>query len=94
MQRLFLAAYARARTAGLLESRWARSLFVTAYFAYKRHLEDPFADLVATRRDLFAGGDILDIGANVGYSAVLFTQALDAARRVHAFEPEAGNLAC
>ncbi len=75
------------------ESARYRRVFLPAYFAYKRHLEDPFAALVANRPDLFRGGDIFDIGANVGYTTTLFAAAADPGARVVAFEPDETNFA-
>ena len=91
VQRGLVAAYRAANRAGLLDSRVAEVAFQRSYFLYKRLVEDPFARLVATRPELFAGGDVLDVGANIGYTATLFAGAVDAHRHVHAFEPEARN---
>ena len=69
----------------------AESYSPSSYFLYKRYLEDPFAALARKRPELFRGGDILDIGANIGYTASLFAQAGDAEATVYAFEPEPFN---
>ena len=45
------------------------------YLLYKRYLEDPFAALAKIRPSLFRGGDILDTGANIAYTASLFARA-------------------
>jgi len=66
-------------------------VFRKAYFFYKQHLEDPFAALTRHRPDLFRAGHILDVGANIGYTAVLFAKALAPPFRVYAFEPEQKN---
>ena len=50
----------------------------TAIDAYKRLVEDPFAALVRARPELFTGGEIIDVGANVGYTAQVFARALSA----------------
>ena len=83
--------YSLTRRSGLLETGLGRRLFTSSYFLYKRYLEDPFASLARRQPDLFRGGDILDIGANIGYTAALFAQAADADARVYAFEPEPFN---
>jgi len=83
--------YSFTRRSGLLETAFGRKLFTTSYFLYKRYLEDPFASLARQRPGLFRGGDILDIGANIGYTASLFAQAGDADAKVYAFEPEPFN---
>lgn len=43
------------------------------------------------RPDLFREGHILDVGANIGYTATLFAEALSPGFRVYAFEPEERN---
>jgi FkbM family methyltransferase len=83
--------YGHVNRAGWLAHPAALSLFSRSYFAYKRIIEDPFHALAIRAPGLFHGGDILDIGANIGYTAVVFARALDAGRRVHAFEPETRN---
>jgi FkbM family methyltransferase len=67
--------------------------YLALFFAYKRFAEDPFAALVAKRPDLFRGGEVIDVGANVGYTAIVFAAALDRGRRVFALEPEPENFA-
>ncbi len=66
-----------------------RSLFNAAYFAYKR-FEDPFAALIEARPELFRGGHIIDAGANIGYTALLFARAVSNPFVVHAIEPHPG----
>ena len=88
---VFTSGYAAARRSGLLDTGFGRWLFTSAYFGYKRWLEDPFAGLIRRHPELFRGGNILDVGANIGYCSVLFASALDAGRKVFAFEPEAFN---
>jgi FkbM family methyltransferase len=83
--------YSFTRRSGLLETRFGRKLFTSSYFLYKRYLEDPFASLARRQPELFRGGDILDIGANIGYTAALFAQAANAEAKVYAFEPEPFN---
>jgi FkbM family methyltransferase len=83
--------YSLTRRSGLLDTGFGRRLFTSSYFLYKRYLEDPFASLARRQPDLFRGGDILDIGANIGYTAALFAQATDTDAKVYAFEPEPFN---
>jgi FkbM family methyltransferase len=85
--------YSVARRTRLLDALWFRSLYVRAYFYYKRRLEDPFEGLVRSRPDLFRGGHVLDVGAHIGYTAALFHRALSPGFHVYAFEPEPSNLA-
>lgn len=83
--------YALTRRTGLLETGFGERIFTASYFLYKRYLEDPFAALAKTHPGLFRGGDILDIGANIGYTASLFAEAGDPEAKVYAFEPEPFN---
>jgi FkbM family methyltransferase len=80
-----------ARATGLLEHEAGRVLLVRAYFLYKRYLEDPFFGLLRRHPSLVRGGDVLDVGANIGYNTKLFAKYLSAGTRVHAFEPERWN---
>jgi FkbM family methyltransferase len=86
-----VSAYGHANRLGVFANPAARSLFVRSYFAYKRFVEDPFASLVRKRPELFAGGHVLDVGANVGYTAAVFARALSPGFKVFAFEPEQRN---
>jgi len=90
---LFTTAYNLARKADLLEVRWLRSTFVSSYFLYKRFHEDPFGGLVRRMPEIFLGGDILDIGANIGYTACVFAGALTPRSKVYAFEPDRSSYA-
>jgi len=74
-----------------MQFAWMKKAFRSAYFLYKRYLEDPFWMLTQTRPDLFKAGHVLDVGANIGYTALVFAQSIDSAFRVFAFEPESAN---
>lgn len=89
--RLIPAAYRYSGVAWLANRPAADRLFLAAFFAYKRWVEDPFANLAKRRPELFAGGDILDVGANAGYTAALFARVASPGARVFAFEPEPLN---
>ena len=91
MIRIVLGAYALARKTGFLDTRIGEWFFDRAYFAYKRYVEDPFAALARRHPELFRGGDILDVGANIGYTASVFAAVLTEGFQVHAFEPEQKN---
>jgi FkbM family methyltransferase len=91
VQRGLVAVYRAANRSGILDSRVAEVAFQRSYFLYKYLVEDPFARLVAARPEMFRGGNIIDVGANIGYTATLFARAVDPRYRVHAFEPEARN---
>ncbi len=83
--------YAIARRTGLLDTAPGRALFSGAYFGYKRMIEDPYAALARSRPELFRGGHILDVGANIGYTATVFARAASEGFRVWAFEPDEFN---
>ena len=76
---------------GFLRTTLGRRGFGYAYFLYKRYWEDELAALIAVHPELFRGGDVLDVGANIGYTASLFEGAVDPGCVVHAFEPEPRN---
>ena len=83
--------------AALGAGRWLQNpvlerAYLAAFFAYKRFAEDPFAALVKRNPELFRGGAVLDVGANAGYTAVLFAGAVDSGQSVYAFEPEPVNV--
>ena len=85
---LFVGAYGLARKTGLLKMSWTRRGFVACAFLYKRFYEDPFWGLVRRNPSLFSGGDVLDLGANIGYTACVFESVIQADSRVYAFEPD------
>jgi FkbM family methyltransferase len=91
IQSILVSAYKTANRFGVFESPIAETIFRRGYFAYKYLVEDPFAKLVQGRAELFQGGDIIDVGANIGYTTALFARAVTPPYRVHAFEPEARN---
>ena len=84
--------YAKLRVGRWLRNPLLERIYLTLLFAYKRYAEDPFAGLALRRPDLFRGGHILDVGANVGYTASIFAGVASAEHRVYAFEPEPLNL--
>jgi len=83
--------YSHVEKSGILKNRLAASMFDSAYFAYKKFYEDPFYGLLKKYPTLSGHGHILDIGANIGYTAILFSQYLTDNKKVHAFEPEEKN---
>lgn len=87
----FTGIYSLARRSGLLKTRPGQWIFSEAYFRYKRHLEDSYHSLAARHPELFEGGHILDIGANIGYTSMVFAHAIDPAFNVYSFEPEEFN---
>lgn len=86
--------YGAANRMGLFNLPGTKQAYQWAYFSYKKHLEDPFYSLSRRHPALFGHGEILDVGANIGYTAWVFAGALRArggAGKVHAFEPELEN---
>jgi FkbM family methyltransferase len=90
---LLTSAYSLARKTGFLQTRFGKWLFLSAYYLYKHHFEDSFLALTRRHPDLFRGGHIFDVGANVGYCSTIFASVATAGCRVFAFEPEASNFA-
>lgn len=90
-QKILLAIYGFFKKIGLTESRWFQKLFWLSYFLYKKYLEDPFFGLIRNRPELFKGGHILDVGANIGYTSTLFSKVVTPGFKVYAFEPEPTN---
>jgi FkbM family methyltransferase len=91
LQTALLKLYSAVRKSGILDTGIGQTLFRGAYFAYKKHLEDPYDALARRHPAFFRGGNILDVGANIGYCSVVFAKAIDPAFRVYAFEPEPCN---
>jgi len=87
----FVGAYSLVRRTGILQTSVGRRLFKSAYFLYKRYIEDDLRDLVQSFPALLRGGNVLDIGANIGYTAAVLARAIEPGRKVYAFEPEPFN---
>ena len=86
-----LSAYSLVKRSGFLQTSLGRSLFKSAYFLYKRFIEDDLRDLLRAHPAIVGEGNILDIGANIGYTATVLARAAQAGRKVYAFEPEPFN---
>ncbi|MCU1381846.1 MAG: hypothetical protein JWL71_543 [Acidobacteria bacterium] len=91
--RLALWAYDSVRRRGVLSVPVVDRAYTTVYALYKRHLDDPFDNLRRVHPELFAGGHVIDVGANIGYTAGVFARAIDPGFRVWAFEPASENVA-
>jgi FkbM family methyltransferase len=87
----FVDAYALVRHSGFLQTSLGRRLFKSAYFFYKRYFEDDLRDLVRFHPTLVSRGSVLDIGANIGYTAAVLARVAEPGCKVYAFEPEAFN---
>jgi FkbM family methyltransferase len=79
------------RRTGILAWPVTERLYVGSYFFYKRHLEDPFFHLAKRYPGLFQRGHVLDIGANIGYTSLVFARVVQEGYSVYAFEPEQDN---
>lgn len=90
-QEILLGIYSSFKKIGLTENRWFQKVFLLLYFIYKKYIEDPFAGLIKKKPELFKGGHILDIGANIGYTSTLFSKVVTPGFKVYAFEPEKAN---
>jgi FkbM family methyltransferase len=90
---IFTRVYYLARSAGFFRIPLFKRLFLFAYFLYKRWYEDPFRALAKRSPELFTGGDILDVGANIGYTACVFAAARKAPAKIYAFEPDLASFA-
>ena len=91
VQRTLIGAYSLVNRTGVLKTKPFKRLFRTSYFAYKRFLEDPLVALVAAAPNVCRGGLVIDVGANLGYTSLLFSKHIDSGRSVIAFEPDRGN---
>lgn len=89
---IFVTLYKIINKTGALDTDCLQSLFITSYFVYKKYLEDANAKLIKNHPEFFCGGHILDIGANIGYTAYVFANVLTPPYKVFAFEPEQRNI--
>lgn len=92
-ERILTGAYSAVRRTGALSTAPGRTLFLRAYFLYKRLGEDNLHALLRRYPRLARGGNLFDVGANVGYTASVLASAADAGCKVYAFEPEPFNVA-
>lgn len=86
-----LSAYSLVRRSGFLRTTLGRRLFKHAYFLYKRYIEDDLQDLAKAFPVIIGAGNILDIGANIGYTAAVLARAAESCCKIYAFEPEPFN---
>jgi FkbM family methyltransferase len=91
LQSVLLFFYAFANRRGYFKKPWVQTLFTTFYFGYKRFFENGFSALIRNHPEIFANGNVVDVGANIGYTAVLFARAVTPPFKVLAFEPERRN---
>src|SRR5580692_13133987 len=86
-----LSAYSLVKRSGFLQTSLGRRLFKSAYFLYKRYVEDDLRDLLRYHPAIVGEGNVLDIGANIGYTATVLARAAKSDSKVYAFEPEPFN---
>jgi FkbM family methyltransferase len=87
LTRALTSTYALFDRTGLTKFQWFQKLFVRTYYCYKKYLEDPFYNLTKNYPELFENGNIIDVGANIGYTTIVFSNAIDKLFKVYAFEP-------
>ena len=90
-ENLLLSAYSLVRRSGFLRTSLGRRLFKSAYFFYKQYIEDDLKELLHAFPALVGGGNVLDIGANIGYTAAVLARAAEFGSNIYAFEPEPFN---
>ena len=74
------------------ENPITREVYSRLYFLYKRHFEDVNELILKSYPNFLKKGNVLDIGANIGYTAITFGNRLrESPYKVYAFEPEPGN---
>lgn len=91
IQRISFVFYRLLKGLGLLRFKPFSYLFNKAYDLYKKKIEDPFHALTVRNPTLFQRGDLIDVGANIGYTVEVFAAAVPNHSRIHAFEPEEDN---
>ena len=91
LQNSIIGVYALLNRSGLLETAPGKFVFRTAYFAYKYYLEDAFAALLRMAPQICSGGLVLDVGANISYTSVLFSRHIGKEYSVISFEPDHRN---
>lgn len=92
LQRFLIGLYTRFNKTAFFHRYAVKKLTLSLYFMYKRWYEDAFSRLLANYPDLFTGGHILDIGACIGYTSILFSKGLSPGFNVYAFEPDESNI--
>lgn len=85
---LFVKCFDIVQRTNAMEHPFCQDAFRSAYFIYKRLIEDPFFALTERHPEIFKNGHVLDIGANIGYTACTFARAISPGFKVFAFEPE------
>ncbi len=90
---IFVKCFELMQRAGIIEHPLCQEAVRKFYFVYKRYFEDPFHALTRRYPAMFHNGHVLDIGANVGYTACTFAECISPGFSVFAFEPEENSFA-
>jgi FkbM family methyltransferase len=91
VQRVLIGAYSLINRTGVLKTAPCKVVFRKSYFAYKRFLEDPLIALIKAVPEVCSHGLIIDVGANFGYTSLLFSRHSGVGCDVIAFEPDREN---
>jgi FkbM family methyltransferase len=86
-----LTVYGLVNKSGLLSVPLFERCFKRTYFLYKRYVEDNLYSLLRRHPHIIGSGNVIDVGANIGYTAVLFAKFAHNGSKVIAFEPDARN---
>ncbi len=82
--------FSLAKKTGILEIPVFKYLYTKTYFLYKKISDRELSILVKDYPQLFEGGDVFDIGANIGSSAIVLKKVLNG-NKLHCFEPDPDN---
>lgn len=88
---LLMSLYKAINDSSFLETGLGKTLFRKAYFFYKKHFEDFYAPLLRQEPELLKGGHVIDVGANIGYTTILFARHISPEFKVFAIEPHPSN---
>jgi FkbM family methyltransferase len=91
LHRLLIGVYGLVNRLGLLRLPPLQYCFETAYFLFKSLAGDSWKLFLRADGAALGPGHIFDVGANIGYTAMLFRSVLADGCRVYAFEPESAN---
>lgn len=91
LQRVLIDAYSLINKTGVLKNRPCRFVYRKLYFAYKHFLEDPLIVLIKAVPKVCRQGLIIDVGANIGYASILFSDYAAPGCEVISFEPDRTN---
>lgn len=91
MYNLLTKIYRAANDKGWLDTKLGNKIFTSAYFFYKRNFEDSYVRLFKEKPQILSGGNAIDVGANIGYTGILFAQYIEDNYKIFAIEPHPLN---